>query len=108
MVENGWRPINGYKPMRNVQARLRDEVEHQLLADGELDRLMEKAVENERHRDFAQPEELRLTAPPTKITGAAEWQPRRAGIKRDYAYRDEMNRKLGLAGEPAVVEYEQK
>lgn len=108
MIENGWRPINGYKPMRNVQARLREEVERQLLADRELDGLMEKAVEIERNRDFVKPEELRLTVPPTKIAGVAEWQPKKAGIKRDYAYRDEINRKLGLAGELAVVDYEQR
>lgn len=106
LLENGWRPIKGYKPMRNVQANLRDEVERQVSADTELDVLMERAVETERNLAFSKPKKLLLTEPPTEVTGVAEWQPRRFGIKRDYAYRDEMNRKLGLMGELAVIEYE--
>ncbi|WP_197373241.1 DUF3883 domain-containing protein [Mycolicibacterium baixiangningiae] len=107
LLEHGWRPINGYKPMRNVQASLRTEVERQLRADRELDDLMERVADTRPSLVSATVGVLQLTPPPSKVAGIAEWHPSKTGIKRDYAYRDEMNRKLGLAGELAVVAYEQ-
>lgn len=43
---------------------------------------------------------------PSKLLGTPQWNPRR--IKRDYVYRDVMNRRLGMQGEPAVVELERR
>lgn len=106
LLENGWIYIDGYKPAVNVQRDLRNEVERQLRADGEIDRLMQRHVEVPTVDGATAGAELNETDPPSKALGTPEWNPR--GIKRDYVYRDTMNRQLGLQGELAVVEIEQR
>lgn len=107
LLENGWVYIDGYKPAKNVQNNLRNEVERQLGLDRELDIAMAKSLEMSVARSRPR-EELEVVAPPEGVLGAAEWTPRASGIKRDYVYRDSRNRQLGLDGELTVVEFERQ
>jgi hypothetical protein len=45
LLEYGWLFIDGYKPARNIQGKLRDEVIRQLSEDKELDALMASRAE---------------------------------------------------------------
>lgn len=106
LLENGWIYIDGYKPAVNVQRDLRSELERQLRQDAELDSLMQRRVEVPTVDGATASTGLVETDPPSKVLGTPEWNPR--GIKRDYVYRDTMNRQLGLQGELAVVEIERR
>ena len=108
LLENGWIYIDGYKPMKNVQGDLRNEVERQLRLDSELDNLMMKSSNSMVGADDFDPELPELVEVPEVILGTAAWTPRITGIKRDYVFRDVRNRALGLAGELKVVEYERR
>ncbi len=104
LLENGWLYIQGYKPMKNVQARLRDEVENRLRLDKDLDIAMDVASS---FVNFAPIVNLGTpTDPPDVTLGVASWSPRKTGIKRDYVFRDARNAALGCAGEVAVVAHE--
>jgi hypothetical protein len=105
LLELGWIPIRGYKPMKNVQNSLRLEVGRRLHLDSpSLDPLMKSAAEIEK---FEQPAKLPpIVLPPEFTIGTAAWKPNATGIKRDYVFRDARNRALGLAGEIAVVNFE--
>jgi hypothetical protein len=104
LLENGWVYIDGYKPAVNVQRDLRSEIERQLRLDGGLDRLMQRYVEAPTADGAMARAEMVETDPPRKVLGTPGWSPR--GIKRDYVYRDTMNRQVGLQGELAVVALE--
>jgi len=106
LLKNGWIYIDGYKPAVNVQLDLRREVERQLREDADLDRLMQRPVERSILNHAMAGAGLVETDPPSRVLGTPEWNPR--GIKRDYVYRDTMNRQLGLQGETAVVQMEQR
>jgi hypothetical protein len=108
LLENGLVYIEGYKPRRNVQQALRVEVERQLgLARIELDNLIEKLVETPTDPATAGTGYLKEVDPPAEGLGPSpKWMPRKAGFKRNYAERDAKNRKLGLAGELAVIAHE--
>lgn len=104
LIENGWIYIDGYKPAVNVQGDLRSELERQLRQDTDLDRLMQRHVGVPTVDGATAGTRLVQTDPPSKLLGTPEWNPR--GIRRDYIYRDSLNRQLGLQGELAVVEIE--
>jgi hypothetical protein len=108
LLDLGWLYIRGYKPARNVQSDLRYIVEDRLNVDSELEDLVRAAA------DFvsaasaqANPKMWQMTPPATRIK-VPEWSPRTVRIRRDYVYRDERNRGLGLAGEIAVVAQERR
>lgn len=103
---------NGYKPLGNVQAALGEEVEHWLQANPDFDVLLASAVDQPAvapaHLDFSQ---FLVAAPESKNTArepAAPYQLKRPALQRDYAAREASNRKLGLAGELLVLEFERQ
>ncbi|MCV7419322.1 DUF3883 domain-containing protein [Mycobacterium yunnanensis] len=107
LAQNNLFYIDGYKPAHHIQRSLRDEVVRQLEVDSVLDRAMATRAEEmaiDVPRQTA--DELRVVDPPKITLVTSKWQPREIGIKRDYSTRDTANRKLGLAGEFAVVAYE--
>lgn len=108
LLENGWIYISGYKPSSNYQRALRDEVERWLLSDSSIESGMASAVAREQQSVFEPPASLAQTTPPDFTVGQAEWLPRRIGLKRDYAYQEQHNRSLGIAGEMAVVAFERQ
>ena len=95
LLENGWIYIDGYKPMKNVQGDLRNEVEKQLRLDSELDNLMMQSSNSMIGTDDFDPDLPELVDVPEVILGTAAWTPRIIGIKRDYVFRDARNRALG-------------
>jgi hypothetical protein len=106
LLENGWIYIDGYKPAVNVQRDLRSELERQPRQDADLDRLMQRYIEVPAVDGATASPGLVETDPPSEVLGTPGWNPR--GIKRDYVYRDTMNRQLGLQGELAVVDIERR
>lgn len=106
LLENGWIYIDGYKPMKNVQADLRDKVELRLRFDREIDDLMAHASDFKTSAARSSPTPLRVVEAPSATLGRAEWTPRITGIRRDYVFRDTRNRQLGLAGELAALDFE--
>lgn len=108
LLENGWIYIDGYKPMKNVQGDLRNEVEKHLRLDAGLDVLMRKSVNSTLGLETFDTGLPEFVDPPELVLGTADWTPRITGITRDYVYRDARNRALGKAGERKVVEYEKR
>ena len=108
MIEMGFLPIRGYKPLANYQAALVEEVLVQVRADPGLDSAASAAVELSAE---APPiiELPKVVVPPPKQTtriADASAQSRILPYRRDYVEREARNRKLGLAGELFVLEYE--
>ncbi|WP_051305058.1 DUF3883 domain-containing protein [Chitinilyticum litopenaei] len=104
--------IAGYKPLTNVQAALGEEVENWLLANPDFDALLATAIDQPAvapaHLDFRQ---FLVAAPESRNTArepAAPYQLKRPALQRDYAAREASNRKLGLAGELLVLEFERQ
>lgn len=106
LMQNGWLYINGYKPLKNIQGSLRNEVELRLRLEPELDQLMAAASDLNIDPIIGETKPPAIVAPPEVILGTAAWTPRFTGIKRDYIYRDAKNRALGLAGECQVTALE--
>jgi hypothetical protein len=108
LMENGWVPINGYKPATKYQRTLRVEVERQLREDQELDLFMQRHIETTDIQPVGSSTvaEMPEVDPPGAVFGTTEWNPR--GIQRDYLHQDAKNRRLGLQGERTVIEMETK
>lgn len=110
MMELGFLPIRGYKPLPNYQAALVDEVLLQVSGDPVLDAAAAAAVE----LSAELPPSIELVdvlvdpPPPTRRIEDPAIQSRFVPHRRDYVEREARNRKLGLAGELFVVEYESK
>ena len=94
--------IPGYKPLRNVQERLRLLVQEQFEADGDLRSCMLKAVADAMSRP---PPSVPRWSPP-----AVAWPERsatRVGVTDiNFAAIESSNRALGRAGEVTVVDAE--
>lgn len=106
LMENGWLYIDGYKPRKNFQGSLRNEVELRLRRESDLDQLMATASLSKFDPNAASQTAPQVFDPPEVVLGTAAWTPRITGIRRDYVYRDAKNRALGLAGESRVIEIE--
>lgn len=110
MMELGFLPIRGYKPLPNYQAALVDEVLLQVSGDPVLDAAAAAAVE----LSAELPPTIELGGvlvdppPATKRIEDPAIQSRFVPHRRDYVEREARNRKLGLAGELFVLEYESK
>lgn len=96
--------ISGYKPLRNVQERLRTVVRERFEADADLRSFMLKAVAD---GDVIQSELGAEVDPPT-----AEWPDRpgrRVGVLDvNFAAIESSNRALGRAGEETVLDAERE
>ena len=94
--------VQGYLPAANYQQPLVSEVERQLAERSALENLLYAwAVDPEPQPLRA---DLQLVDAPVIEFGLAAHT--RRGIKRDYALLEELNRKVGLEGEHAVVDFE--
>lgn len=107
LLENGWHPIIGYKPLGNYQNMLKQAVEAQLRADRSLDQAALLATASPATTplllDYAKtlvepPEQHYVAREPTAIY--------RLPQQRDYLEREARNISLGLAGESFVVNFE--
>lgn len=102
--------IAGYKPRSNAQLLLRQAVQRFLLEHPDLIVQVVNALEEVKtpaERTF----KAVLVAPPSMetVVHAAKNDPKpRLPRKIDWAQRDEVNRKLGRAGEQWVIGYEQQ
>ncbi len=101
--------ILGYKPLGNVQLRLRQEVQEYVLTNSGsfgsiIDALEEARLPGERMYEGALVDPPILESAPTDTT----WSSQRLPRKIDYASRDERNRTLGRAGEEWVIGFEQQ
>jgi len=106
VMELGWVPIAGYKPMKNVQRALVDAVEAELHHSEELDRLTRESLAREfTGTTTAAPD---VVAAPQLQLDISEWSPRTTGVTRDYLYRADQNARLGAAGELAALEFEER
>ncbi|MHA7286565.1 protein NO VEIN domain-containing protein [Arthrobacter sp. MDT3-44] len=101
-------PIDGYKPMRNVQDRLRTAVLDAFQGDAELRQLMLRSVEDT-VLPMSGPADLlfQADAPVLELTNTNGRHPR-AGRFVDFQQVEAQRRDLGLAGELAVVAHEQR
>lgn len=97
--------IEGYKPRANVQNSLRLEVERQLTADSELESLMLQAVDKT-VADSPIDMVLQVSAAPVVEVDDSSYH--RRAIKNDFVRLEANKKELGLAGELAVVNHEQR
>ena len=94
--------IPGYKPLSNLQGRLREVVVDRFTGDAELRAFMLRSVEDPN----IEPSPLGLEVDPPAV-GWPERSRHRAGVVGiDFAAIESLNRALGKAGEVAVVEGE--
>lgn len=108
LIELGWIPIGGYKPASNYQGILRDVVGEALRGDPDIEEATERALERIDLRPIATGGEPDIIAAPHVQLSVSEWAPREKGLRRDYLQREGQNRKLGHAGELAVVAFERR
>jgi len=110
LVELGQPWIIGYKPMRNYQGALLREVMTRLVADTDLERIVNAAIERPAIVPAAPDFQDVLVPAPVVDQASAnrqpEYQPRSLGVKRNYLEQECRNRSLGRAGEQFVVAYE--
>lgn len=115
LIELGYPYINGYKPLGNYQALLRNSVERSLLDAPHLQDAVRETIE----APVLKPESILdiLSARSPAPTGselsswlAASDEPpiERTLPKCDYLERETRNRELGLAGEEFIIRYEQE
>lgn len=97
--------INGYKPRANVQNSLRQEVERQLRADSVLESLMLQAV-NKPVPGTSVDLVLQVSAAPVVEVDDSIYH--RRAIKNDFVRLEANKKELGLAGELAVLDHEQR
>ncbi|WP_159615316.1 DUF3883 domain-containing protein [Arthrobacter zhaoguopingii] len=99
-------PIDGYKPMGNVQDRLRTAVLENFYGDHDLQRLMLRSVQDS-EEPIAGPVDLlfRTEAPVLDLPDRHPTRSR-AGRHVDFQQVEAQRRDLGLAGERSVVAYE--
>ena len=108
LMELGYLPIRGYKPLTNYQGVLVDEVLAQIQGDESLDQAAAACVALDAVKPLTLDFHDRVVeAPtPTKRIADAAVVSRFTPIRRDYIEREARNRSLGLAGELFVLEYE--
>ncbi|HEY9143671.1 MAG TPA: DUF3883 domain-containing protein [Arenimonas sp.] len=108
MIELGFLPIRGYKPLANYQASLIDEVLAQVAGDETIDKAAAASVELSAAVPLLADITGLVVAPPKQTTRVADpaVQSRLIPHRRDYVEREARNRKLGLAGELFVLEFE--
>lgn len=101
-------PLRGYLPASNIQRELFDEVVRQIVTRPEIDASASSAVERPTQiPDIIDFEKVRAL-PPKRDPRLEEPAPRylRTPVKRDYFEREANNRRMGLAGEAFVVQFE--
>ncbi len=107
LMRLGWLWIEGYKPARNSQKSLVDAITRHLAEDRELELLVQRAAVT-----TADIEPLSVApdvvSAPDIVIDIADWEPRTHGFRRDYLFRDEQNRNLGLAGELTALAFERE
>lgn len=96
--------IAGYKPLRNVQGRLRELVRERFEADTDLRSFMLRAVADPE----VTPAPLGAAAEPPSVDWPEDHAARTSIIGANYAAIESSNRALGLAGETSVVEAERR
>lgn len=94
--------IDGYKPRRNVQESLRQEVTRRRLADTELDALMLRNLDE----PLPAAADLLLNLEPAPVVEFEEKVFHRRAGRVDFVRLEANKRELGQAGELAVVEFE--
>lgn len=102
LSEMGLPYISGYKPRRNIQGRLRVEVERLLASDLEIPRLLEEIPAP----DLPPTVQLEEVDPPVMAPPSTRGRGRPT-IGVDYLERQARNRDVGRKGEDLVVKYEQ-
>lgn len=100
-------PIDGYKPMSNVQELLRAEVLRRLVEDAELRQLMLRSVEEAADLAWGSVDLLFRAEPPAFLPSGFGRLQSRTGRFVDFQQLEAQRRDLGLAGELAVVAHEQ-
>lgn len=107
LAEMGATFIEGYKPLVNVQSRLRDRVQERFAADAELRRLMIGLAERP-----AAPSGMVLgdpvAVPLDLVVPSTDSRRRRAGRFVDFNALESQNTQRGLAGERLVVARERR
>ncbi len=107
LLENGWPPIIGYKPLGNYQNLLKQVVEAQLRADRMLDQAAILAIASPATAPLLHDYAKTLVSPPGQHWIAREPAAvYRLPQQRDYLEREARNISLGLAGESFVVNFE--
>lgn len=107
LLENGWPPIIGYKPLGNYQNLLKQVVEAQLRADQMLDQAAILAIASAATAPLLHDYAKTLVSPPEQHWVAREPAAvYRLPQQRDYLEREARNISLGLAGESFVLNFE--
>lgn len=108
LIELGYLPIRGYKPLANYQGALVDEILAQVPGDESLDRAAAAAVELGAEPPPVENFTSLLVDAPKQTLRISDPAVRAKIIpfRRDYVEREARNRRLGLAGELFVLEFE--
>ena len=107
LLENGWHPIIGYKPLGNYQSMLKQVVEAQLRTDRSLDQAAILAIASPATAPLLHDYAKTLVSPPEQHWVAKEpTAVYRLPQQRDYLEREARNISLGQAGEAFVVNFE--
>ena len=111
LSELGLPTIQGYKPLPNYQELLKGVLIDILETDESYLSTMDERASPDDEGDSLEPELLVVFDEPPERQGNEERSKKggRARIgKRDYAKRDAENRRLGLAGEEYIVQFEER
>lgn len=102
--------IPGYKPRRNAQLLLRKAVQQYVLDHPDLVRQVVDAMEEVKTPAERTFEAIVVQPPPVELVARLEGSGARVRLPRkvDFASRDELNRKLGSAGEQWVIDFEHR
>lgn len=104
LMEQGARPIEGYKPAVNVQQLLRESVIERLHHASEVAQRLEAEVTSLEVAPVA------LLSGPSEVPDVSRLPQRstRIGRKTDFQAKEAMNHAVGLAGERLVVDWERR
>lgn len=108
LIEARGIPIDGYKPMRNVQDRLRTAVLDAFQNDAELRQLMLNSIEKPVPPTIGPVDFLFQADAPSLEETMVQRSRSRVGRFVDFQQVEAQRRDLGLAGELAVVAHEQQ
>jgi hypothetical protein len=111
LIEAGYPYVDGYKPLRNYQALLREIVLDRLSMALELQRATAGAVERPVERAPWVTDILSVLVPPPEhwerdVGSKDRLVHSSKGVGKDYLEIESRNRSLGVAGEMLVLEYE--
>lgn len=108
LIELGFLPIRGYKPLGNYQGVLIDEVLAQVSGDDALDKAAATAVELGAEPPPVEDVSGLIVEPPRQTTRVSDpvVRAKLLPFRRDYVEREARNRRLGLAGELFVLNVE--